>query len=100
MIYINIMYVCMYVKIRRHQYIIHVLCKKRNRSHTQTHNKNNTTHDTTRPTPRHDKNNTMYCVNMCEPKPKREWGHTHNSPARAVTQRPISHIAPIPPGTA
>ena len=25
-----------------------ISCKKRNRSHTQTHNKNNTTHDTTR----------------------------------------------------
>ena len=38
-------------------------CKQRNRSHTQTHNKNNTTHDTTRTTQqqhntRHDKNNT------------------------------------------
>ena len=36
---------------------------QRNRSHTQTHNKNNTTHDTTRTTPQHhnalhDKNNT------------------------------------------
>jgi len=28
-----------------------VNCKKRNRPHTQTHNKNNTTHDTTRTTP-------------------------------------------------
>jgi len=27
-----------------------VVCKHRNRSHTQTHNKNNTTHDTTRAT--------------------------------------------------
>jgi len=38
-------------------------CKKRNMSHTQTHNQNNTTHDTAKTTPqhhntRHDKNNT------------------------------------------
>ena len=38
---------------------------KRNRPHTQRHNKNNTTHDTTRTTPqqhdtRHDKNNTTH----------------------------------------
>jgi len=38
-------------------------CNKKNRSHTQSHNKNNTTQHTTRTTPqqhntRHDKNNT------------------------------------------
>jgi len=44
---------------------ISTVCKKRNRSHTQTHNKNNPTHNTTRTTQeqhntRHDKNNTTH----------------------------------------
>ena len=44
---------------------IEALCKKRTRSDTQTHNKHNTTQDTTRTTPqqhntRHDQNNTTH----------------------------------------
>jgi len=52
---------------------------KRNRPHTQTHNKNNTTHDTTRTTPQH--HNTPHDKNSAT------YDHTKNHPPPHLTTR-------------
>jgi len=89
-------------------------CKKRNRSCTQTHNKNNTTHDTTRTTPqqrntRHDKEWEVWMggVNGRCKKINRSHTHTHkptenNTPdtdTRTHTTRTTPHTPERTPPT-